>query len=69
MVNSNNLIDFQEIRIIEINVRDPESAALGALKLFQEGRLKPDIYEITVFDIEEGLGIEPPLFVYNKSTG
>ena len=57
------IVDFYETNLIEVNVQNPESAARSALKLFKEGRLKPEINEIAVFDIEDELGFEPPLFV------
>ena len=57
------IIDFQEIHMIEINVEDPKSAANAVLRLFQEGRLKPNVNEIAVFDIENEFGFEQPLYV------
>jgi hypothetical protein len=59
------IVDFQEIHMIEINVKDPESAANAVLKLFKEGRLSPQINEIAVCDIEDEFGFEPPLYVLN----
>jgi hypothetical protein len=57
------IIDFQEIHMIEINVEDPESAANAVLRLFKDGRLKPKVNEIAVFDIENEFGFDPPLHV------
>jgi len=59
------LVNFQEIHMIEINVDNPESAANAVLKLFKEGRLSLQINEITVCDIEDEFGFEPPLYVLN----
>jgi len=61
------VVDFCEINMIEINVEDPESAANAVLKLFKEGRLKPQINEIAVFDIEDEFGFEPPIYVFQPS--
>jgi hypothetical protein len=59
------IVDFTEIKMIEINVENPQSAAKAVLKLINEGKLKPQINEIAVFDIEDDLGFEPPIFVLN----
>jgi|688.fasta_scaffold471631_2 hypothetical protein len=61
------VVDFCEINMIEINVEDPESAANAVLKLFKEDRLKPQINEIAVFDIEDEFGFEPPIYVFQPS--
>jgi hypothetical protein len=61
------VVDFCEINMIEINVEDPESAANAVLKLSKEGRLKPQINEIAVFDIEDEFGFEPPIYVLQPS--
>lgn len=61
------IIDYCESNLIEINVDDPESAAKSALKLFQSGRIKPLINEISVFDLEDELGFEPPIYVLRPS--
>jgi hypothetical protein len=62
------IVDFQEIHMIEINVEDPESAANAVLRLFQDGRLKPNVNEIAVFDIEDEFGFDPPLHVLRTIT-
>jgi hypothetical protein len=59
------IVDFAEIHMIEVNVEDPQSAANAVLKLINDGKLKPQINEIAVFDIEDDLGFEPPIFVLN----
>ena len=59
------IIEFAEIKMIEINVDSPQNAAKAALKLINEGKLKPQINEIAIFDIEDDLGFEPPIFVLN----
>jgi hypothetical protein len=59
-------VTFHEIHIIEINVEDPESAANATLKLFQKGRLNPQVNEIAVFEIDDEFGLEPPLFVLTQ---
>jgi hypothetical protein len=63
------IVDFQEINMIEINVKNPESAANAVLKLFKEGRLSPQINEVAVFDIKDELGFEPPLYVLHPNNG
>ena len=62
------IVDFQEIHMIEINVEDPESAANAVLRLIQDGRLKPNVNEIAVFDIEDEFGFDPPLHVLRTIT-
>ena len=62
------VVDFHEINIIEVNVDNPENAANAVLKLFKEGRLKSEINEIAVFDIEDEFGFEPPLHVLRTIT-
>ena len=62
------IIDFQEIHMFEINVEDPESAANAVLRLFQDGRLKPNVNEIAVFDIEDEFAFDPPLHVLRTIT-
>ena len=57
------VIDFHEINMIEVNVDNPENAANAVLKLYKEGRLKPEINEITIFEIEDEFGFDPPLHV------
>jgi hypothetical protein len=56
------VVDFAELKIIELNVNNAESAAQSVLKLFNDGRLKPIINEIAVFDIEDEFETEPPIF-------
>jgi hypothetical protein len=63
------IVDFQEINMIEINVKNPESAANAVLKLFKEGRLSPQINEVAVFDIKDEFGFEPPLYVLRPNNG
>ncbi len=62
------IVDFQEINMIEINVNSPEKAASAALKLFKEGRLKPEIKEISVYDIENEFNFDPPLYNWYNTT-
>lgn len=57
------VIDFHEINMIEVNVDNPENAANAVLKLYKEGGLKPEINEITIFEIEDEFGFDPPLHV------
>jgi hypothetical protein len=59
------VVDFYELNLIELNVNDPESAANAVLKLFKEGRLKPEINEIAVFDLLDEFEMDPPIFVLN----
>jgi hypothetical protein len=61
------IVDFHEINMIEINVNSPETAALAALKLFKEGRLKPEINEISVYDIENEFNFNPPLYSWHNT--
>lgn len=49
--------------MIEINVKDSESAANAVHRLLKDGRLKPKVNEIAVFDIEDEFGFDPPLHV------
>ncbi len=57
------IIDFKEFHMIGVNSDDPESTAQKIQKLYEEGKIKPEINEIAVFDPEDELSFDPPLFV------
>jgi hypothetical protein len=57
------IIDFKEFHMLGINSDDPESTAQKIKKLYEVGKIKPEINEIAVFDPEDESGFDPPLFV------
>ena len=57
------IIDFKEFHMIGVNSDDPELTAQKIQKLYVEGKIKPEINEIAVFDAEDELSFDPPLFV------
>jgi hypothetical protein len=62
-------VNFYESTVIEINVENPEDAANAALKLFKQGRLKPQINDVTVFDVGDEFGLETPLYIFKPEIG
>jgi hypothetical protein len=55
------VINFCNIHLIEVNVKDPQSAIESALKLFSQGRLRPEIRQISVFNIDDNNRPEHPI--------
>jgi hypothetical protein len=58
------VISFHQINLFELNVSDPESATTSALKLFSEGRLKPKIDEIRIFETDEDIRPDTPVYIH-----
>jgi hypothetical protein len=56
-------IDFDEFHMIIVKASDPQAAACKIKKLYEEGRIKVVINEISIFDPSEESFFEPPLFV------
>ena len=55
------LVELQNICILSVNADDPSVAALNAIKLFEEERLSPSIYRISVFDEHDDEYIDEPI--------
>ena len=57
------IVEFKELSIIEVKGIDPAEVANQVKRLFSEGKLQPELNEISVFDGEDELGFEPPIYV------
>jgi len=57
------IIDFKEFHMIGVNSDDPELTAQKIQKMYESGKIKPEINEIAVLDSEDELSFDPPLFV------
>ena len=55
------VVELQNINILSINADDPSVAALNAVKLFQEERLQPAIYRVSVFNEQDDEYIDEPI--------
>ena len=55
------IVELQNINILSVNADDPSVAALNAVKLFQEERLQPTIYRVSVFNEQDDEYIDEPI--------
>ena len=56
------IVDFKELSFNEIDGDDPEKVAQNVKSLISEGKIKPEFNEISVFNPEDELGFEPPIY-------
>jgi hypothetical protein len=55
------IVEMQNINIFSINADDPRVAAQNAIKLFEQRRLAPEIYRISVYDEHGDEYIDEPI--------
>ena len=55
------IVELQNINILSVNADNPSVAALNAVKLFQEERLQPSIYRVSVFNEQDDEYIDEPI--------
>ena len=60
------IVELQNICILSVNADDPSVAAINAIKLFDEERLSPSIYRVSVFNEHDNEYIDEPIHEINS---
>ncbi len=55
------IVEFQKSNIFAINADDPNAAAQNIRRLFDQGKAKPQIRKIHVFNQEDDIDEDQPL--------
>jgi hypothetical protein len=59
------IVEFQQSNILAINADDPNVAAQNIRKLFDNGKAKPQIRKIHIFNEEDDIDEDQPLHTTN----
>ncbi len=59
------IVEFQQSNILAINADDPNAAAQNIRRLFDQGKAKPQIRKIKVFNQEDDIYEDQPIKITN----
>jgi len=55
------VVELQNICILSVNADDPNVAAINAVRLFEENRLQPSLYRISVYNEQDDEYADEPI--------